>query len=112
MNNEAAKVQNKITITNTTSTDATYSSELVVGLNRDLSNKLATLTPGQSQEFAIDGNLIYVGSKFSPMYRTSIDGNPSGCTVNWEKNGDFYYVYEIEITSSPASCSIMYKEVI
>lgn len=109
---QAAKVQNKITITNTTSTDATYSSELVVGLNRDLSNKLATLTPGQSQEFAIDGNLIYVGSKFSPMYRTSIDGNPSGCTVNWEKNGDFYYVYEIEITSSPASCSIMYKEVI
>lgn len=109
VDHEAAKVQNKITITNTTSTDATYSSELVVGPNEDLyNNKLATLTPGQSQEFTIDGNLIYVGSASSPRYPTSIDGNPSGCTVNWEKRGDFYYVYEIEITSSPASCSIRY----
>lgn len=109
VDHEAAKVQNKITITNTTSTDATYSSELVVGPNEDLyNNKLATLTPGQSQEFTIDGNLIYVGSASSSRYSTSIDGNPSGCTVNWEKRGDFYYVYEIEITSSPASCSIRY----
>ena len=99
---EAAPVQNKITITNSMAQD--FSPLLYIWSDESLSNQLATIEKGKSQEFTLDGNTIYAG--FTAKYGISLDGTASGCTVNWKKNGDFYCVCEIEITSSPASCSL------
>ena len=81
-----------------------FSPLLYIWSDESLSNQLATIEKGKSQEFTLDGNTIYAG--FSAKYGISLDGTASGCTVNWEKSGDFYCVCEIEITSSPASCSL------
>ena len=81
-----------------------FSPLLYIWSDESLSNQLATIEKGKSQEFTLDGNTIYAG--FTAKYGISLDGTASGCTVNWKKNGDFYCVCEIEITSSPASCSL------
>lgn len=95
-------IKYKITITNSMAQD--FSPLLYIWSDESLSNQLATIEKGKSQEFTLDGNTIYAG--FSAKYGISLDGTASGCTVNWEKSGDFYCVCEIEITSSPASCSL------
>lgn len=95
-------IKYKITITNSMAQD--FSPLLYIWSDESLSNQLATIEKGKSQEFTLDGNTIYAG--FSAKYGISLDGTASGCTVNWKENGDFYCVCEIEITSSPASCSL------
>lgn len=95
-------IKYKITITNSMAQD--FSPLLYIWSDESLSNQLATIEKGKSQEFTLDGNTIYAG--FSSKYGISLDGTASGCTINWKKNGDFYCVCEIEITSSPASCSL------
>lgn len=95
-------IKYKITITNSMAQD--FSPLLYTWSDESLSNQLATIEKGKSQEFTLDGNTIYAG--FSSKYGISLDGTASGCTINWKKNGDFYCVCEIEITSSPASCSL------
>ena len=105
---QAAKVQNKITINNT-STSTSPSAYLDVGTDESISNSLGTVLPGKSQEFTIDGNIIYVGQpaeKSQPVkLSVSLDGSPSGCTATYI-NGSVHNVYKIEITSQPASCSL------
>lgn len=105
---QAAKVQNKITINNT-STSTSPSAYLAVGTDEFISNSLGTVLPGKSQEFTIDGNIIYVGQpavKPQPVkLSVSLDGSPSGCTATYI-NGSVHNVYKIEITSQPASCSL------
>lgn len=95
-------IKYKITINNSMAQD--FSPLLYIWSDESLSNQLATIEKGKSQEFTLDGNKIYAG--FSAKYGISLDGTASGCTVNWKENGDFYCVCEIEITSSPASCSL------
>ena len=95
-------IKYKITITNSMAQD--FSPLLYIWSDESLSNQLATIEKGKSQEFTLDGNTIYAG--FSAKYGISLDGTASGCTVNWKENGDFYCVCEIEITSSTASCSL------
>lgn len=99
----------KITITNKIDSDTS----IYVGVEESISNPLATIAPGQSQEVTLDGNIIYAGypEPVSELrkYILVINGSPLGCAVN-EVSGDFRNVYKIEITNSPASCSFsIYK---
>lgn len=94
---EASKIQYKITITNTSDSYPLY-----VGTDESLSNQLATIEKGKSQEFTLDENIIY--ARFSLKQGTLLDGSPSGCTItNVTYSG--FPVYKIEITNSPAACS-------
>lgn len=104
---EAAKVQYKITINNI-STSTSPSAYLDVGTDESISNSLGTVLPGKSQEFTIDGNIIYVGQpaeKHQPVKFNVSLGSPSGCNAIYI-NGNVYNVYKIEITDQPASCSL------
>ena len=108
VDHEAAKVQNKITITNTSS-GSPFSAYLDVGTDESISNSLGTVRPGGKREFTIDGNTLYVGQPVGinePVkLNVSLDGSPSGCTAT-DINGSVHNVYKIEITSQPASCSL------
>lgn len=102
---EVAKVQNKITITNTTKTDLGL--DLYVFSDERCTNIIGTIAAwGESQEFTVDGNLIYAG--FTAKYGTSLDGTASGCVLTKLTGASIadYDVYKIEITNSPASCSL------
>ena len=101
---QAAKVQNKITITNSMAQD--FSPLLYTWSDESLSNQLATIEKGKSQEFTLDGNTIYAG--FTTKYGTYLDGTASGCVLTKLTGASIadYDVYKIEITNSPASCSL------
>ena len=101
---QAAKVQNKITITNSMAQD--FSPLLYTWSDESLSNQLATIEKGKSQEFTLDGNTIYAG--FTAKYGTYLDGTASGCVLTKLTGASIadYDVYKIEITNSPASCSL------
>ena len=101
---EAAKVQYKITITNSMNSD--FSPLLYTWSDESLSNQLAIIEKGKSQEFTLDGNTIYAG--FTAKYGTSLDGTASGCVLTKLTGASIadYDVYKIEITNSPASCSL------
>ena len=105
---EAAKIQNKITITNSDSSYDDPYTVVYVGTEESISNPLAKLTKGQSQEFTIDGNIVYAGlpglSNGPIKHMVSIDGSPSGCTAT-EVSGEYINVYKIEITDQPAACT-------
>lgn len=101
---EAAKVQNKITITNTCTNNISLG---VSTIDSSLTNNrvVETIGQGASKEFTLDGNIIYAG--FSKKYGTQIDGSPSGCTATQLDNSSSSDdVYKIEITNSPASISL------
>lgn len=96
---KGTKVQNQITITNSGTRGV-----VTVLADESLGTVLAEIEVGQSQDFFLDGTLIYAGC--SSKYGTVIDGEPQGCTLTSMRTGDFYDPYKIEITSSPASCSL------
>ena len=104
---EVAKKQNKITITN-----SSHIAQLYAGTEESMHNMRVTeiIAPGQSQEFTLDGNIIYAG--FTKDYMTQVWGNPSGCTVTNMSSSPEYDVYKIEITNSPAACSFKNIETI
>lgn len=103
---EAVDTRKKITITNMTKTD--FSPDLYVFSDEGCTNIIGTLEAwGGSQEFAVDGNLIYAGYK--KTYAASILANSSsGCTPTLISNST-YHAYKIEITSSPASIDLRGK---
>ena len=97
-------IKYKITITNSMAQD--FSPLLYTWSDESLSNQLATIKKGKSQEFTLDGNTIYAG--FTAKYGTSLDGTASGCVLTKLTGASIadYDVYKIEITNSPASCSL------
>lgn len=62
---------------------------------------------GESQEFAVDGNLIYAGYKKTDASGISASSS-SGCTPTLISNST-YHAYKIEITTSPASIDLKLK---
>lgn len=96
---KGTEVQNQITITNSGTRGV-----VTVLSDESLSTVLAEIEVGQSKDFFLDGNLIYAGC--SSKYGTVIDGEPQGCTLTSMRTVDFYDPYKIEITNSPASCSL------
>ena len=101
---QAVDTRNKITITNSMAQD--FSPLLYTWSDESLSNQLATIEKGKSQEFTLDGNTIYAG--FTAKYGTYLDGTASGCVLTKLTGASIadYDVYKIEITNSPASCSL------
>lgn len=97
-------IKYKITITNSMAQD--FSPLLYIWSDESLSNQLATIEKGKSQEFTLDGNTIYAG--FTAKHGTLLDGTASGCVLTKLTGASIadYYVYKIEITNSPASCSL------
>jgi hypothetical protein len=102
----AVDTRNKITITNTTETD--FSNDLYVFSDEGCTNIIGTLEGwGGSQEFAVDGNLIYAGYKKTDASGISASSS-SGCTPTLISNST-YHAYKIEITTSPASIDLRLK---
>lgn len=100
------ETRNKITITNTAKADLGL--DLYVFSDEGCTNIIGTIAAwGESQEFAVDGNLIYAGYK-----KTDASGilasSSSGCTPTLISNST-YHAYKIEITSSPASIDLSKK---
>ena len=103
---QAVDTRNKITITNTTKSD--FDNDLYVFSDEGCTNIIGTIAAwGESQEFAVDGNLIYAGYK-----KTDASGilasSSSGCTPTLISNST-YHAYKIEITTSPASIDLKLK---
>jgi hypothetical protein len=103
---QAVDTRNKITITNTAKADLGL--DLYVFSDEGCTNIIGTIAAwGESQEFAVDGNLIYAGYK-----KTDASGilasSSSGCTPTLISNST-YHAYKIEITSSPASIDLSKK---
>lgn len=101
---QAVDTRNKITITNTTKSD--FDNDLYVFSDEGCTNIIGTIAGwGESQEFAVDGNLIYAGYK-----KTDASGilasSSSGCTPTLISNST-YHAYKIEITTSPASIDLI-----
>ena len=95
----AADTRNKITIGNRIKSSGI---ELYVFSDEGCTNIIGTLAEGDSQEFAVDGNLIYAGYKRTEAVDITTSGTYSGCTPTPISNST-YHAYKIEITSSPAS---------
>lgn len=103
---EAVDTRKKITITNMTKTD--FSPDLYVFSDEGCTNIIGTLEAwGGSQEFAVDGNLIYAGYKKTDA-ASILANSSSGCTPTLISNST-YHAYKIEITSSPASIDLRGK---
>lgn len=103
---EAVDTRKKITITNMTKTD--FSPDLYVFSDEGCTNIIGTLEAwGGSQEFAVDGNLIYAGYKKTDV-ASILANSSSGCTPTLISNST-YHAYKIEITSSPASIDLRGK---
>ena len=103
---QAVDTRNKITITNTTKTD--FDNDLYVFSDEGCTNIIGTIAGwGDSQEFAVDGNLIYAGYKKTDALGISASSS-SGCTPTLISNST-YYAYKIEITTSPASIDLKLK---
>jgi hypothetical protein len=103
---QAVDTRNKITITNMAKADLGL--DLYVFSDEGCTNIIGTIAAwGESQEFAVDGNLIYAGYK-----KTDASGilasSSSGCTPTLISNST-YHAYKIEITSSPASIDLSKK---
>ena len=98
--------RNKITITNTAKAD--FDMDLYVFSDEGCTNIIGTIAAwGESQEFAVDGNLIYAGYKKTDASGISAS-SISGCTPTLISNST-YHAYKIEITSSPASIDLRGK---
>ena len=96
----AVDTRNKITIGNYIK--SSDSIELYVFSDEGCTNLIGTVAAGNSQEFAIDGNLIYAGYKRTQTIDITTSGTYSGCTPTPISNST-YHAYKIEITSSPAN---------
>lgn len=96
---QAIDTRNKITIGNRIRSSGI---ELYVFSDEGCTNIIGTLAEGDSQEFAVDGNLIYAGYKRTEAVDITTSGTYSGCTPTPISNST-YHAYKIEITSSPAS---------
>lgn len=98
--------RNKITITNSAKAD--LGMDLYVFSDEGCTNIIGTIAAwGESQEFAVDGNLIYAGYKKTDAASISTNSS-SGCTPTPISNST-YHAYKIEITSSPASIDLRGK---
>ena len=98
--------RNKITITNSAKADLGL--DLYVFSDERCTNIIGTIAAwGESQEFAVDGNLIYAGYKKTDASGILVSSN-SGCTPTLISNST-YHAYKIEITSSPASIDLRKK---
>lgn len=98
--------RNKITITNSAKAD--LGMDLYVFSDEGCTNIIGTIAAwGESQEFAVDGNLIYAGYKKTDAASISANSS-SGCTPTPISNST-YHAYKIEITSSPASIDLRGK---
>ena len=103
---QAVDTRNKITITNTTKSD--FDNDLYVFSDEGCTNIIGTIAGwGESQEFAVDGNLIYAGYKKTDASGISASSS-SGCTPTLISNST-YHAYKIEITTSPASIDLKLK---
>lgn len=103
---QAVDTRNKITITNTTKSD--FDNDLYVFSDEGCTNIIGTIAAwGESQEFAVDGNLIYAGYKKTDASGISASSS-SGCTPTLISNST-YHAYKIEITTSPASIDLKLK---
>lgn len=103
---QAVDTRNKITITNTAKADLGL--DLYVFSDEGCTNIIGTIAAlGESQEFAVDGNLIYAGYKKTDAASILADSS-SGCTPTLISNST-YHAYKIEITSSPASIDLRGK---
>lgn len=103
---QAVDTRNKITITNTAKAD--LGMDLYVFSDEGCTNIIGTIAGwGESQEFAVDGNLIYAG--YEKTDASSISASSiSGCTPTLISNST-YHAYKIEITTSPASIDLRGK---
>lgn len=97
---QAVDTRNKITIGNYIK--SSDSIELYVFSDEGCTNLIGTVAAGNSQEFAIDGNLIYTGYNRTETIDITTSGTYSGCTPTPISNST-YHAYKIEITSSPAN---------
>lgn len=98
--------RNKITITNSAKADLGL--DLYVFSDEGCTNIIGTIAAwGESQEFAVDGNLIYAGYKKTDASGILVSSS-SGCTPTLISNST-YHAYKIEITSSPASIDLRKK---
>lgn len=98
--------RNKITIINTAKADLGL--DLYVFSDEGCTNIIGTIAAwGESQEFAVDGNLIYAGYKKTDA-AIILANSSSGCTPTLISNST-YHAYKIEITSSPASIDLRGK---
>jgi hypothetical protein len=103
---QAVDTRNKITITNTAKADLGL--DLYVFSDERCTNIIGTIAAwGESQEFAVDGNLIYAGYKKTDASGILVSSS-SGCTPTLISNST-YHAYKIEITSSPASIDLCKK---
>ena len=103
---QAVDTRNKITITNTAKADLGL--DLYVFSDEGCTNIIGTIAAwGESQEFAVDGNLIYAGYKKTDASGILVSSS-SGCTPTLISNST-YHAYKIEITSSPASIDLSKK---
>ena len=103
---QAVDTRNKITITNTTKSD--FDNDLYVFSDEGCTNIIGIIAAwGESQEFAVDGNLIYAGYKKTDASGISASSS-SGCTPTLISNST-YHAYKIEITTSPASIDLKLK---
>lgn len=96
----AVDTRNKITIGNNIRTNP--GPDLYVFSDEGCNNVIGTIAERESQEFAIDGNLIYAGYKNTESSSIAVSGTYSGCTTTPISNST-YSALKIEITSSPAS---------
>lgn len=99
----AVDTRNKITIRN--NIKSSNDIKLYVFSDEGCTNLIGAVS--DSQEFAVDGNLIYAGYKRTETIDITTSGTYSGCTPTPISNST-YHAYKIEITSSPAS--INFKE--
>lgn len=103
---QAVDTRNKITIINTAKADLGL--DLYVFSDEGCTNIIGTIAAwGESQEFAVDGNLIYAGYKKTDASGILVSSS-SGCTPTLISNST-YHAYKIEITSSPASIDLSKK---
>lgn len=103
---QAVDTRNKITITNSAKADLGL--DLYVFSDEGCTNIIGTIAAwGESQEFAVDGNLIYAGYKKTDASGILVSSS-SGCTPTLISNST-YHAYKIEITSSPASIDLSKK---
>lgn len=103
---QAVDTRNKITITNSAKADLGL--DLYVFSDEGCTNIIGTIAAwGESQEFAVDGNLIYAGYKKTDASGILVSSS-SGCTPTLISNST-YHAYKIEITSSPASIDLRKK---
>ena len=100
------ETRKKITITNVSKAD--LGMDLYVFSDEGCTNIIGTIAGwGESQEFAVDGNLIYAGYKKTDA-ASILANSSSGCTPTLISNST-YHAYKIEITSSPASIDLRGK---